>query len=175
MEIEKVIDGCINGDKISQSEIYKCYNKLAYKTIKFYVKNDMDVEDILQNGFLKIFKCIHQFDRKGNFEGWLYRIFKNMSIDFLRGKKYTFEYGVNIEPTIEEEKDFKEDKLNDIDFVLQTLPKSYKTVMIMYYYEDLQHKEIAKRLKINEGTSKSHLHRAKQKIIKELKNKIYES
>ena len=175
MEIMTIVEGCKKGSSTSQSELYKCYKKLAFNTIKKFIKDDMDAEDILQNGFVKLYKCIGQYDGKGNFEGWIYRIFRNMSIDFLRKKKYSFEFGDNIEPTIEGEKDFKEERLNDIDFVLQTLPKSYKTVMIMYYYENLQHKEIAKRLKINEGTSKSHLHRAKQKIMKELKNKVYES
>ena len=75
----------------------------------------------------------------------------------------------------EEEYDHMEEKLKDINLVLETIPKSYRTVMAMYYYDDLTHKEIAKRLKINEGTSKSHLHRAKHKIIKVLKNKIYET
>jgi len=175
MEINEVIEGCKKGDKISQSELYRCYQKLAYNTIQSIIKNDMDSEDILQNGFLKLYKCIDQYNGKGNFEGWVYRIFKNLSIDFLRKKKYSVEFCDNIDFVIDEDKDFREEKFNDIEFVLESLPKSYKTVMTMYYYENLQHKEIAKILKINEGTSKSHLHRAKQKMMKELKNKVYES
>lgn len=174
MDLNEVIEGCLRGDKISQSEMYQCHKKIAYTTIKRYIKNDMDAEDILQNGFIKLYNCIDKYDGKGSFDGWVYRIFRNMSIDFLRKKKYPIEYCDNVDVPIEEDVN-NEEKLNDIHFVLQTLPKSYKVAMSMYYYEDLPHKEIAKRLNINEGTSKSNLHKAKNKIIKKLKNKVYES
>ena len=175
MEIMTIVEGCKKGSSTSQSELYKCYRKLAFNTIKKFIKDDMDAEDILQNGFVKLYKCIGQYDGKGNFEGWLYRIFKNMSIDFLRSKKFSFEYCDNFDFIISDYEDHSEEKLKDISLVVETLPKSYKTVMTMYYYENLPHKEIAKRLGINEGTSKSHLHRAKHKIMKVLKNKMYES
>ena len=173
MDLNTVIEGCLRGNKISQSEMYRCYRKIAYTIIKRYIKNDMDAEDILQNGFIKLYSCINQYDGKGSFDGWLYRIFKNMSIDFLRKKKYSFEYCDNIDiPVVEDVNN--EEKLNDITLVLETLPKSHKTAILMYYYEDLSHKEISDRLNIHEGTSKSNLHKAKNNIIKKLKNKVYE-
>jgi RNA polymerase sigma-70 factor (ECF subfamily) len=172
MELNTVIEGCLRGNKISQSEMYRCYKKIVYATIKRYIKNDMDAEDILQNGFIKLYGCINQYDSKGSFEGWICRIFKNMSIDFLRQKKYSFEYCDNLDiPVIED--DNNEEKLNDITLVLETLPKSHKTAIIMYYYKDLTHKEISNRLNISVGTSKSNLHKAKNNIIKKLKNKVY--
>ena len=174
MDLNEVIEGCLRGDKISQSEMYRCHKKIAYTTIKRYIKNDMDAEDILQNGFIKLYSCIDKYDGKGSFDGWIYRIFKNMSIDFLRKKKYPIEYCDNVDSPVEED-DNNEEKLNDISLVLDTLPASHKTAIIMYYYEDLTHKEISDRLNIHEGTSKSNLHKAKNNIIKKLKNKVYES
>ena len=172
MDLNTVIEGCLKGDKLSQSEMYRCYKKIAYTTVKRYIKNDMDAEDILQNGFIKLYNCINRYDGKGSFDGWISTIFKNMSIDFLRKKKYPIEYCDNVDVPIEEDVN-NEEKLNDITLVLETLPASHKTAIIMYYYEDLTHKEISDRLNIHEGTS--NLHRAKNNIIKKLKNKVYES
>ena len=93
--------------------MYRCHKKIAYTTIKRYIKNDMDAEDILQNGFIKLYSCIDKYDGKGSFDGWIYRIFKNMSIDFLRKKKYPIEYCDNVDVPIEEDVN-NEEKLNDI-------------------------------------------------------------
>jgi len=174
MELSEVIEGCMRGNKVCQTELYLSYHKLAHRTVKKYVKDDMDVEDIVQNGFVKLYHCIGRYDMKGNFDGWIYRIFKNMSIDFLRKNKTYFINCEDIDIVIEEEYDHSEEKIKDIKLAIEKIPDYYKTVVNMFYYDDLTHKEIGRRLQINEGTSKAYLHRAKQKLIKILKNKIYE-
>ena len=97
-----------------------------------------------------------------------------MSIDFLRKNKIYFINCEDIDIVIEEEYEHNEEKIKDIKLAIEKIPDYYKTVVNMFYYDDLTHKEIGRRLQINEGTSKAYLHRAKQKLIKILKNKIYE-
>jgi|LakMenEpi03Aug12_release.lakeMendotaPanAssembly.Ray.scaffolds.fasta_scaffold112240_2 RNA polymerase sigma factor (sigma-70 family) len=172
-DIRIVIEGCIKNNVKSEFELFKCCKPVAVRTIKKYIKEPTTVDDILQEGFIKLFKNISKYDFEGSFEGWVYRIFKNCTIDFIRKTKMTFEYYDHFEvPDVEYDYTIDE-MMKDIKDEVMNLPKSYKVVTTLYYYEDLKHKEIAKKLNIHEGTSKAFLHRSKAKIIKKLKDKVY--
>jgi RNA polymerase sigma-70 factor (ECF subfamily) len=173
MDIKNIIDGCLKNNKKSEYELYKCCKSVAHKTVKQYIKNDVLLDDVIQEGFIRLYKNISKYDFEGSFEGWVYRIFRNISIDYLRKKKIVFEYNDRLEVVDNGYDHTIDERLKGIKDLVKTLPESYKIVTTLYYYEGLKHREIAEKIDINEGTSKAYLHRAKGKIIKKLKNKEY--
>jgi RNA polymerase sigma-70 factor (ECF subfamily) len=128
-----------------------------------YSNNADDAQDLLQEGFIKIFKNLDRFRAEGSFEGWVRRVFVNTSIEHYRRK-------VNLTSTSEREEKLIEDgsfnaidKLAEKDIIalVQGLSPGYRAVFNMYAIEGYSHKEIGTILGISEGTSKSQLARAK--------------
>ena len=144
--------------------------------------NDRDsAEEVLQEGFIKIFDKLKAFNYEGSFEGWMRRIMSNTAIDSIRKSKK--------DPILtDNDEDFKlgaEDpmvELEDLEFVglkaeiameaINELSPAYKSVFNLYVFEDYTHKEIAEILGISEGTSKSNLSKAKMNLQKVLKEKF---
>jgi len=139
-----------------------------------YAGNYDDAQDILQDGFIKVFEKIDQFGFKGAFEGWMRRIMVNTALE-----KYRSNYQViNIHDNVKEiNNEYAEDFSTDIDarelikFIQELSPK-YRMVFNLYAIEGYSHKEISNMLGITEGTSKSNLSRARD-ILKEKVNKYY--
>ena len=139
-----------------------------------YAGNRDDAQDILQEGFLKVFEKIHQFAFKGAFEGWLRKIMVNTAME-----KYRNQY--RVVPIEENHKEMEPDQTVDIASsidqqellgYIQALPPRYRIVFNLYAIEGYSHKEISKMLKISEGTSKSNLSRARV-ILKEKVSRYY--
>lgn len=157
-----LIEGCIQGDRKMQYELYKRYAPKMYGVCLRYAANAEEAEDILQEGFIKLFKKIGSFRGEGSFEGWIRRIFVNTAIEQYRKKTY-------LQPISEQEETLEGkylsvlDKMaeNDIIQLVQQLSPGYRTVFNMYVVEGYTHKQIADILGISEGTSKSQLSRAK--------------
>src|SRR5690606_21113631 len=129
------------------------------------MKNQELAEDVLVKGFLKVFDHIDSFEGKGNFEGWMQRIFINECLMELRKKNDFTVYleTSNIQPQREAtalENLYEQDILKLLDF----LPIGCRTVFNLYVIEGFKHGEIAKELNISEGTSKSQLNLAKEKL-----------
>lgn len=128
-----------------------------------YAGNAEDAQDILQDGFIKIYKNLTRFRGEGSFEGWIRRIFVNTSIEHLRRKTF-------LKPIAEKEENiipYKEknvlDNLGEKDIMqlISELSPGYRAVFNMYVVEGYTHKEIGDILGISEGTSKSQLARAR--------------
>ena len=83
----KILAGCKTGDIKSQRELYAFYSSRMMALCYRYVRNTYDAEEILQEGFIKMFHNIHQFQNKGSFEGWFKKIMVNTAINYLRKKK----------------------------------------------------------------------------------------
>lgn len=158
-----LIKGCINNDRRMQEELYRRFAPRMYAVCLRYAGNTEEAEDILQEGFIKIFKKLSSFRSEGSFEGWIRRIFVNTSIEHFRRKIY-------LQPITEQEENTVEGKLlsvldnlaeKDIIELVQQLSPGYRTVFNMYVVEGFTHKEIGEMLGISEGTSKSQLSRAK--------------
>ena len=164
----------INFSSLSQLKFYNEHKDLAYQTVKKYLKDDFDIDDVVQSGFMKIFTKAEHIDNTKNLSGYLYVIFKNCSIDFIRNKKYNVEYVDSITGDIIEGVNYKEEMLSDIEIEMNKLSPTYHLVFKYYHIENMTHKDISEKLGICEGTSKSNLHRATKKIQKKLKDKIYE-
>ena len=146
-----------------QEELYHRFAPKMYAVCLRYAGNAEEAEDILQEGFIKIFNKIESFRREGSFEGWIRRIFVNTAIEHFRKKNY-------LKPLTEVEENTVEGKYlsvldtlaeKDIIQLVQQLSPGYRTVFNMYVIEGYTHKQIAEILGISEGTSKSQLSRAK--------------
>lgn len=158
-----LIDGCIRGDRRMQKELYNRFAPKMYGVCLRYADNAAEAEDVLQEGFVKVFNKIGSFRREGSFEGWVRRIFVNTAIEHYRKK-------INLQPITDYEESTFEGKYvsvldtmaeKDIVQLVQQLSPGYRTVFNMYVIEGYSHKQIAEALGISEGTSKSQLSRAK--------------
>lgn len=158
-----LINGCMKGDRRMQEELYRRFSPRMYAVCLRYAGNTEEAEDILQEGFIKVFKKLDSFRSEGSFEGWVRRIFVNTAIEHFRRKRYLMPVTEKEENTIEGKFTSVLDELGvkDIMALVQELSPGYRTVFNMYVVEGYTHKEIADMLGISEGTSKSQLSRAK--------------
>lgn len=138
-----------------------------------YARNKEEAYDILQEGFIKVFKKIKNFEKKGSLEGWIRRIMANTAIDHIRKKKDFYLSSDELyemdnladESNIDlEMEDFANMKAEIIIAFIQKLSPAYRTVFNMYVIENMTHQEIAEYLNISVGTSKSNLAKAKMKL-----------
>lgn len=170
-----LIEGCIKGDRKMQKELYNRFAPKMYGVCLRYASNAEEAEDILQEGFIKVFKKIESFRGDGSFEGWIRRIFVNTAIEHYRKKIYLQPITDTEENTVEGNYLNVLDHLaeKDIIHLVQQLSPGYRTVFNMYVVEGYTHKQIAEILGISEGTSKSQLSRAKM-ILQEMVKKFIE-
>ncbi len=146
-----------------QEEMYRRFSPRMYAVCLRYAGNAEEAEDILQEGFIKIFKKLDSFRGDGSFEGWVRRVFVNTAIEHFRRKRYLQPVTEREENTIEGKSLSALDGLaeKDILALIKELSPGYRTVFNMYVVEGYTHKEIGDMLGISEGTSKSQLSRAK--------------
>jgi RNA polymerase sigma-70 factor (ECF subfamily) len=167
-----LIEGCIQGNRKMQYELYERFSPKMYGVCLRYAANAEEAEDILQEGFIKVFRKINTYRGDGSFEGWIRRIFVNTAIEQFRKKAYLQPITEREESTIEGKYVSVLDNLAEKDIIklIQQLSPGYRTVFNMYVIEGYTHKQIADVLNISEGTSKSQLSRAKL-ILQELVKK----
>jgi len=153
----------MEGDRRMQEEMYRRLSPRMYAVCLRYASNAEEAEDILQEGFIKVFKKLDSYRGDGSFEGWVRRIFVNTAIEHFRRKKYLQPVTEKEENTIEGKYVSVLDQLGEKDILelIKQLSPGYRTVFNMYVVEGYSHKEIGKMLGISEGTSKSQLSRAK--------------
>ena len=146
-----------------QEQLYARFSGKMYAVCMRYSGNADDAQDLLQEGFIKIFKNLDKYRGDGSFEGWIRRIFVNTSIEHYR-KKSALQKMLDPNEVVVEDKDWNIlDDLAERDIIkmIQQLSPGYKMVFNMHVIEGYSHKEIGEQLGINEGTSKSQLARAK--------------
>ncbi len=169
---KKVLNGCIVNDSASQKALYNMFAPTMFGICLRYASDYHTAEDILQDGFIKVFRSINKFREEGSLEGWLKRIFVNTAIEYYRktAKSYRFSPLELAGEKSFEDFSFYSLEHNELLELIQKLPDGYRLVFNLYIIEGYAHDDIAKKLKINIGTSKSQLARAKKylrKLIKE--------
>lgn len=171
--IQKIIKGCLQGRKTDQYRLYAKYAKKMFGICLRYSNNYDEAQDVLQEGFIKVFQCLKTYEGKGSLEGWIRRIVVNTAIEKYRGKMYH----LSMDDIAQEEvaissNDHEAGHLHakDILALVQKLPVQYRLVFNLYALEGFSHKEIGKLLRISESTSRSNLTRART-ILKEKINK----
>jgi RNA polymerase sigma factor (sigma-70 family) len=171
----EIIKACIKGDRKAQKQLYQLFADKMFGVCLRYADNADEAKDILQDGFIKVFLNLKQFNHKGSFEGWVRRIMVNTALEKFRDRSYLF--AVNMEQGYES-KDSEYDHIlselavQDLLKLIQELSPQYRMVFNLYAIEGYSHKEICEMLNIKEGTSKSNLSRARE-ILKEKVKKHY--
>lgn len=171
LSLEELIIGCQENKRKAQKELYDKYAPLLLGVCVRYAKDSSEAEDVLQEGFIKIFDKIKLYNHKGSFEGWMRRLMVNTAISNYRKnlKRY---YKVDIEEPLVQGMTVSWSKAEytkeELMQVIQALPEGYKMVFNLYAIEGYKHREIAELLNIDETTSKSQYSRAKKQIQKRL-------
>ena len=166
-----LIKGCIEGNKQMQEELYNRFAPKMYAVCLRYANNSDDAQDLLQEGFIKVYKNLHRFRAEGSFEGWIRRVFVNSSIEHFRKKAIQLSSVSDKEENTIENSDISAlDTMAEKDIIrlIQELSPGYRTVFNLYVVEGYSHKEIGEKLGISEGTSKSQLARAKAILQKKV-------
>ncbi len=172
-EENELIQLALANNRQAQQKIYSKFSPKMLSVCRQYIKDLHQAEDIMITAFMKVFTSLKNFEHKGSFEGWIRRIMVNECISFIRVQKKV--------KYIEDEDYFEESfnniesqfSIDDIQFLIDSLPDGYKMVFNLYAIEGYKHQEIAKMLGINEGTSKSQLSHARKLLqtqIAKLKN-----
>jgi RNA polymerase sigma-70 factor (ECF subfamily) len=176
---QEIIDACKAGDRNAQFNIYKLYYKAMYNTSLRIVNNTMEAEDIMQDSFLQAFQRIHSYTGQGSFGSWLKRIVINKSLDTLRKKKEIVsidEKDVEFPDTIEENREEEiQLQVTEVKEAINELPEEYRLIITLYLLEQYSHEEISEMLHISNNLSRTRLVRAKQKVMKILKEKKLKS
>lgn len=165
-----LIHGSRNGNPKMQKLLYDQYAAAMFTICFGYTNNKEDAQDILQEGFIKVFRNLHNFRGDGSFEGWVKKIIKHTALTYLRdNKKHLHQCCSNI--PIEDKTCSALDKLAEKDIVntVTTLPAGYRKIFLMHIVEGYNHREIAGILGCSEGTSKSQFYRSRTRIQKMLK------
>ncbi|MDB4516548.1 RNA polymerase sigma factor [Crocinitomicaceae bacterium] len=179
--LKEIISGCIRQDRRAQEELFKLFYGKMLGVCMRYARDRDSAEEMLQEGFIKIFDKLEAFDNKGSFEGWMRRIVANTAIDQIRKSKKDpiltdndedFKLGGE-NPIIEKEEiESLEIRAELAVEAIQDLSPAYRAVFNLYVMEEYTHKEIAEILGISEGTSKSNLSKAKANLKKALKERF---
>ena len=170
MSLKKLIYLCKQQDIWAQEKLYRMYSGKLFTLCLKYSGSYEDAEDNLQDSFLKIFEKISQYKGTGSFEGWMTRIVINTALS----KASNQTVFLTIKEDFVEDTDVElDEEAISTDFlikIIQELPQRYRHVFNLYAMEGHTHKEIAEILKITEGTSKSNLARARQKLRERIEN-----
>lgn len=164
----KLIEGCASGSREDQGRLYQLFSSRMFAVCLYYSKDQTEAEDILHDGFMKVYKYIRQYQGKGSFEGWIKRIMINTALERFRKQNYLY----TVEDVFEYmEEESNENIISSISFqdlldLIRELSPQYRMVFNLYAVEGHSHKEISDMLAISVGTSKSNLARAR-KVLQE--------
>jgi RNA polymerase sigma-70 factor (ECF subfamily) len=175
---EKLVQNCIRGRSDAQEQLYKMHYRVMFGVCLRYAQDRDAAEDILQEGFIKVFNNLAKYRNEGSLEGWIRRIMVNTALDHYR-KTSRLVPITDLEQAKQES--VSADAISDMRTeellkLIQALPDGYRTVFNLYAIEGYNHQEIAEKLGISEGTSKSQLSRAReylQRQIHQWKEEIY--
>lgn len=167
MTEQAILVGCLQNDASAQRELFNRYSPKMLSVCYRFSQSREDAEDMLQEGFIKIFTQIHTFENRGAFEGWIRRIIVHTCINFLKKNK-KFNASIDLEHAgfleVKEETMPSIMQARQIIECIRLLPLGYKTVLNLYALEGYSHKEIAEMLDIEESTSRSQYTRAKSML-----------
>ncbi|EGJ99511.1 MULTISPECIES: RNA polymerase sigma factor [Dysgonomonas] len=176
----QIIAGCKEQKREAQKMLYEVYARKMYSICLRYSSDQDAAQDLLQDGFMKVFANIDSFQDRGSFEGWLKRIFINLALENLRKKKSIIQTSDDVQNLPDVVDDSTEDeqmyKISEGELLkmVQDLPRGYSTVFNLYAIEDYSHKEIAEMMGISEGTSRSQYVRARNILQERVKQYIKE-
>jgi RNA polymerase sigma-70 factor (ECF subfamily) len=166
-----IIRGCIAGDRVSQEKLFNFYSPKMLGVCMWYARNKEEAEEIVLDGFLRVFTYIKNYSGTGSFEGWMRKIMVNAALLKYRSKSkmYLFvEFDLERHDIANHYSLFENVEAKDLMRLVQTLSPACRLVFNLYVLEGFKHREIAELLGISENTSKSNLADARVKLQKML-------
>ncbi|MBT8274233.1 MAG: RNA polymerase sigma factor [Bacteroidia bacterium] len=166
----ELIKKAMDNNRDAQRVLFDLHSPKMLSVCRYYIRDAHHAEEVMLNGFFKVFTNLKGFKNEGSFEGWIRRIMVRESLSYLRQKK-PMEFGSE---TLEMNEDLEnhinsEMAVEEIQDLIDNLPAGYKMVFVLYAIEGYKHKEIALMLNITEGTSKSQLFKARKKLQENIK------
>lgn len=171
---EKLRVGCLQGNPSSQKKLYQSFYGFALAICLRYSNDRDEAVEVMNNGFLKVLTHLNKYDPEKPFKPWLSKVMTNTAIDHYRSRlKFAHMADISEAEDIGTEASINQ-KLNyeDLLKLVQRLPPGYRTVFNLYAIDGYNHDEIGKMLGISEGTSKSNLFKARQKLRKYLEEEL---
>ena len=178
-DIDALIRRCLGGDQLAWEAIVRQYRRKVFNVVYKFVGKHDEAEDLTQDIFLKIFKSLETFDRRANFQTWLISVSRNLCIDHYRSVRKERE-------TIDRDVDTAElsaaapgqsqiaaleqrDRVELLREALASLPKTLRTAVLMRDLQELSYHEIARELRLPEGTVKSRINRGRSELARQIK------
>lgn len=168
---EELIAGCVKGERQAQSQLYNRFKHKMFMVCLRYSNSREEAEEILQEGFIKVFRFINQYQNTGSFEGWIRKIMVNCALQKFRSRKLHPVVNIDTSEIEISDKDEIISRLGTKELLnlVQQLSPSYRMVFNLYVFEGMKHREIAEYLGISEGTSKSNLSDARNILQSKVK------
>jgi RNA polymerase sigma-70 factor (ECF subfamily) len=166
-----MLEGSLANKRKSQEALFRHFYGFAITVALRYSRDEMDAADIVSHAFVKIFKSLHSFDSsKGSLHAWVKRIVVNEGLDHIKSRG-RFSENVELETVPEPEirsSVIEQMGADEIMELVKKLPPATHAVFVLYAVEGYNHREIAEKLNISEGTSKWHLSEARKTLQKQL-------
>lgn len=168
LTVSQLIHDSINGCAKMQQTLYNKFAAKMFQVCLRYTNNNTDdAKDVMQDGFIKVFKNLHKFRNDGSFEGWIRTIITRTALSQIREKnKKIASYNTDFLHAVKDRETNIVDRLaeKDIISIVKKLPPGYRKIFMLYVMEGYNHREIAVLLNCSEGTSKSQLYRSKTRL-----------
>ena len=158
----EILDGCRNGERIAQRALYDQYKSQMYTLAYRITGNFEDAEDVLQEGFLKVFRSINNFRGESKAGTWIHTIMARSALARVKNKMQFTD--LEILPEVADESNYLSVDSEYLEKAILALPDGYRSIFTLYEIEGFKHREIADMLEISENTSKSQLHKAKRML-----------
>ncbi|HMX38876.1 MAG TPA: RNA polymerase sigma factor [Saprospiraceae bacterium] len=172
---EPDLRACLRGDRLAQKQFFERFKGKMFALCLRYANSREDAEDMLQEGFVKVFRDLGQYSGAGNFEGWVRKVFVNTALQHLqRQKREPITLELDGQEIADDTTPYhsEEPAAKNMIRILQQLPTGFRTIFNLHILEGYSHPEIAEILGISVGTSKSQLLRAKAHFRKLLENSL---
>ena len=176
---DALVERCLAGDQVAWEEIVRMHWRKVFNLAYKFVGRHDEAEDLTQDIFLKIFKALHSFDRRANFQTWLISISRNLCIDHYRSvrkERETIDRGVDANELTPVSHDpgpvaalEQRDRVLLLKQALSALPDTLRTAVLMRDIQELSYQEIADRLRLPEGTVKSRINRGRTELARQIR------
>lgn len=168
------IEDVLSGNKQAYAQIINKYKNPLYATILRMTRNQQDAVDLVQESFIKIYHELGNFDGKGSFSSWMYRVAINHCMDEFRKKRYKFEQVEIREDDIEDFQHpevifLKEEKNRQLEKLIGGLPEDERMILLLRYVNEQSYSEISEFMNLSLATVRNKLHRAKKKLRETIK------
>jgi RNA polymerase sigma factor (sigma-70 family) len=178
MDYNRLVKDCLKGLPEAQRQLYEHFAEGMLGVCYRYTKSVVDAEDVLQEGFIKVFRHLHQYKFEGELGGWIRRIMVNTALNYLKkNSRYQTDLSfpdTSLHPVSDDNPEVAL-QAKDLAELIRQLPAGYQTVFNLHAVEGFSHVEIGKMLGINEGTSRSQYARARALLISWLKKTSVET